>query len=210
MKQVNKVISIGANCLSLDFSKFLGIREKSPVDNFSGFNIWKAPALFTKEFKKDLFRSSYKTRKATDFELKRYYFNKIVFDFEKGFSIVHNDFESRRFRHSLKKRIRIFHKYYKKSLTDDSLWYVYSLDKMDAGLNENSLFRIKNELPKNVVSHLIILAIRTKNPLFKKYFNYYVELDGEEKYRWGDKSQGIEIADILEKQYQIKINYEKE
>ena len=37
---------------------------------------------------------------------------------------------------------------------------------------------------------------------------YYVELDNEEIYRWGDKTQGIEIANLLEKKYQVRINYE--
>jgi hypothetical protein len=44
--------------------------------------------------------------------------------------------------------------------------------------------------------------------LFQKYFKYYVEWDNEEIYRWGDKTQGIEIANLLEKKYQVRINYE--
>lgn len=210
MKNVNKIISIGANCLALDFSKYLGIRERGPVDNFAGFNIWNSTLLFNNKFKKAVFKGNYKTRPATDFELKKYYFLNKVFVFEKGFSIVHNNFDSLRFRHGLKKRIRNFQKYYKASLKDNTLWYVYSLDYLDSNLSEHNLFRIKNSLPQNVATHLICLGIRAKNPLFQNYFNYYVELESEEKYRWGDKTQAIEIANHLEEKYQIKINYKIE
>jgi|GEM_PF-6051027 len=208
MESVNKIISIGSNCISLDFPKYLGVRERGPVDNFAGFNIWNSPLLFNNEFKKAVFCDKYKSRPATAFELKKYYFEDKVFVFEKGFSIVHNNFESHRFRHGLKKRIHNFHKYYKASLKDSSLWYLYSLDYSDVNLSENNLYRIKAALPKNVVSHLICLGIRAKNPLFQKYFKYYVEWDNEEIYRWGDKTQGIEIANLLEKKYQVRINYE--
>lgn len=208
MESVNKIISIGSNCISLDFPKYLGVRERGPVDNFAGFNIWNSPLLFNNEFKKAVFCDKYKSRPATAFELKKYYFEEKVFVFEKGFSIVHNNFESHRFRHGLKKRIHNFQKYYKASLKDSSLWYLYSLDYSDVNLSENNLYRIKAALPKNVASHLICLGIRAKNPLFQKYFKYYVEWDNEEIYRWGDKTQGIEIANLLEKKYQVRINYE--
>ena len=208
MESVNKIISIGSNCISLDFPKYLGVRERGPVDNFAGFNIWNSPLLFNNEFKKAVFCDKYKSRPATAFELKKYYFEEKVFVFEKGFSIVHNNFESHRFRHGLKKRIHNFHKYYKASLKDSSLWYLYSLDYSDVNLSENNLYRIKAALPKNVASHLICLGIRAKNPLFQKYFKYYVEWDNEEIYRWGDKTQGIEIANLLEKKYHVRINYE--
>lgn len=210
MIQINKIISIGGNCISFDFTKHLGVRECGPVDNFAEFNIWKSAALFSNEIKKNIFKEKYQTRIATETEKKQFYFCSKVYTFEKGFRIVHNDFESKKFKSNLKKRIRNFHKYYKRSLKDDTLWYVYSLDYLDSELSENSLYRIKNELPKNVTSHLICLGIRAKNPLFQKYFNYYVELDSEGIYRWGDKSQGIEIANLLEQKYQIKINYEGE
>ncbi len=59
MKEINKIICIGANCISLDFSKTLGIREKGPVDNFAGFNIWNSPLLFNNEFKKIMFKDNY-------------------------------------------------------------------------------------------------------------------------------------------------------
>jgi hypothetical protein len=208
MESVNKIISIGSNCISLDFPKYLGVRERGPVDNFAGFNIWNSPLLFNNEFKKAVFCDKYKSRPATAFELKKYYFEDKVFVFEKGFSIVHNNFESHRFRHGLKKRIHNFHKYYKASLKDSSLWYLYSLDYSDVNLSENNLYRIKAALPKNVASHLICLGIRAKNPSFQKYFKYYVEWDNEEIYRWGDKTQGIEIANLLEKKYHVRINYE--
>lgn len=207
MNEINKLISIGANCLALDFTKYLGVRERGPVDNFAGFHIWNSPLLFNNEFKKAVFRGNYATKQATDLELKQYHFGNTIFVFEKGFSIVHNNFKSLKFRHELKKRIRNFHKYFKTSKKNSSLWYVYSLDYLDSELSENNLYRIKNTLPKNVTSHLICLGIRAKNPLFENYFNYYIELDSEEKYRWGDKSQGIEIANLLEQKYKIKINY---
>lgn len=207
MKSINKVISIGANCISLDFSKFLGIRERGPVDNFAGFNLWNSATLFNNELKKTLFRSKFEIRNASEFELKQYFFNSKIFVFEKGFSIVHNDFTSLKFRHDLKKRINDFHRYYKQSLRDESLWYVCSLDFLDSGLSENNLYKIKESLPKRVSSHLICLGIRAKNPLFENYFNYYVDFINEDKYRWGDKTQGMEIANFLEQKYQIKINY---
>lgn len=210
MKEINKIICIGANCISLDFSKTLGIREKGPVDNFAGFNIWNSPLLFNNEFKKIMFKDNYTVRQATPFELQKYFFNERIFVFEKGFSIVHNNFESLRFRYGLKKRIWNFHKYYKASQIDESLWYVYSLDYLDINLTENNLYKIKSSLPKNVVSHLICLGIRARNPLFKKYFNYYIEFENEQAYLWGDKMQAIKIANLLEKKYQIKINYESE
>ena len=75
MKEINKIICIGANCISLDFSKTLGIREKGPVDNFAGFNIWNSPLLFNNEFKKIMFKDNYTVRQATPFELQKYFFN---------------------------------------------------------------------------------------------------------------------------------------
>ena len=49
MIQINKIISIGGNCISFDFTKHLGVRECGPVDNFAEFNIWKSAALFSNE-----------------------------------------------------------------------------------------------------------------------------------------------------------------
>ena len=47
MRQIKKIISIGSNCIATDWAHFLGIREKSPVDNFAEFQIWKSSSLFT-------------------------------------------------------------------------------------------------------------------------------------------------------------------
>lgn len=207
MKKISKLLCIGSNCLAADFTKFLGVREKGPVDNFSKFNIWKSQDLFSTEFKKDIFKSQYKIQKATPEEKQTYFYKDEIFVFDKGFSIVHSDFRTRKFRKSIKHRIRSFKKYYKKSQKDDSLWYIYSLDYEDAFLDANSLFRIKKSLPQECSDRLIVLGIRAKNPLFKDYFNYYLELDSEKNYKWGDKSQGIEIATRLEKEYNLKIEY---
>ena len=85
MIQINKIISIGGNCISFDFTKHLGVRECGPVDNFAEFNIWKSAALFSNEIKKNIFKEKYQTRKATETEKKQFYFCSKVYTFEKGF-----------------------------------------------------------------------------------------------------------------------------
>lgn len=53
MKDIKKVICIGANCIAADITKSLGIREKGPMDNIANFPISKAYLLFNKEIKKN-------------------------------------------------------------------------------------------------------------------------------------------------------------
>ncbi len=205
---IKKVMAIGANCYGADFTKVLGVREKGPVDNIADFNIWKSPTLFNNQFKNDVFKAKYIIKQSSDVQIEKYHFFKNIFSFPNGMNIVHNDFRQLKYRMSLKKRIRKFHRYYKKSLTRNDLWYIYSLDYSDSSLSENRVMQLRNQLPAVCADRLIVLGIRAHNELFKKYFKYYVELDNEEIYRWGDKTQGIEIANLLEKKYQVRINYE--
>ena len=127
-KVIKKVMTIGANCYAADFTKVLAVRAKGPVDNIADFNIWKSPSLFNNQFKKDVFNAKYVVKQASDIQIEKYNFFKNIYSFPNGMNIVHNDFCQLKYRVSLKKRIRGFHKYFKKSLAKKDLWYIYSLD----------------------------------------------------------------------------------
>lgn len=201
METVKKIISIGANCIAADFTKALGIREKGPVDNISDFNIWKSPTLFTRQFYKDVFHSNYAIRNSSKEQIEKFHFFNKFFCFSNGMCIVHNDFRKIKFRFSLKRRIVNFRRYYKKSIKQEGLWYVYSLDYLDKQLSENRIRQVRNQLPKVCSEHLIVLAIRAHNPFFKKYFKYYLEIDNEDIYKWNSMEQALEIKDSLFNEY---------
>jgi len=206
MKDIKKVICIGANCIAADITKSLGIREKGPMDNIANFPISKAYLLFNKEIKKEFFKYRYKKRDAVKVEKEKWHFEEKIFEFRSGFSIVHNNFESKKFRFSLRKRIKNFSRFYKKSKKDNSLWYIYSLNFEDKYLNDIELTKIYKTLPKCCTERLICIGIRERNPLFEKYFKYYLELPTENDFKWGDTIQAEYFASELLKKYQIKIS----
>ena len=177
----------------------LGIRVPGPVDNISGFNIWKSHFLFDGGIKKLLFNYPYEKRDSTDSEKNKWHYWDKVFKFRRGFYIVHNDFEDKQFRKSIKKRIKNFKKYYKQSLKDESMWYIYSLSLDDENLTSEYFEELLPSLPECCRNRLICIGMRGKNPLFKEYFKYYVEFDNEDNYHWGDKDQIKEIFSELEK-----------
>ena len=202
-KNIKKLISIGANCIGADFSKSLGIREKGPVDNIAHFNIWKSFSLFDDTFKKYIFKSKYLIRDSSDIEINKYNFYKKKFIFDSGIMIVHNNFKSYKFKKSLRKRIRVFKRYYKRSLKDKTLWYLYSLEISDELLDINRIKQIKESLPPSCTERMIVLGIRAHNKRFRDVFNYYFELEDETQYKWTDKSQAFSIMKSLESEYKI-------
>lgn len=204
MKIIKKVICIGSNCIAADIMHSVGLREPSPVDNISCFNIWKSHSLFDGEFKKLLFRFPYEERKSTEQEKKQFFYGNKVFKFCRGFYIVHNDFESKKFKKSIKKRIKNFIKYYKKSLKDESLWYVYSLNIDDENLTEVFFEQLLPSLPKICRDRLICIGMRGHNSLFEKYFTYYLDCGREEDYKWHDKSESLYFIRQLEKKYNLQ------
>lgn len=200
---IRKVLSIGANCFGADFTNALGVREKGPVDNIADFNIWNSPTLFSSKFQKDVFHSKYIIKKATDEQIQKYNFFPTIFNFPNGMNIVHNNFKKINFKFSLLRRIINLKKYYKKSIKRQDYWYVYSLDFLDAELSENRVKQLCYQLPEACRAKLIILAIRARNEFFKKYFKYYLELDNEKEYRWKNKMQAEEIAELLLQKYNL-------
>lgn len=205
-KEINKIICIGANCIAANFTKSLGIRKKGPMDNIANFPISKAYLLFNNEIKKAFFKYKYEKRKSTEKEKNIFHYEDSVFSFKHGFSVVHNDFSKLSFRISLRKRILAFQRYYKKSIKDTSLWYVYSLNSEDEYLTDIDLIKIYKTLPKCCTSRLICLGIRAHNSLFEKYFNFYIELDNEKEFKWHDETQARILANELQEKYGIKIN----
>ncbi len=203
-KQIRKIICIGSNCIAADMTAALGIRVPSPVDNISGFNIWKAHFLFDGGIKKLLFKYPYEVRDSTDDEKGKWHYWDKVFKFKRGFYIVHNDFEDKVFQKSIKKRIKEFRKYYRKSLKDDSLWYIYSLSLDDENLTPEFMEQLIPSLPECCQKRLICIGMRGKNPLFRDYFNYYVEFENEDDYHWRDKNQAWKILSVLEKSCGVK------
>ncbi len=129
-KLIKKVICIGSNCIAADITNSLGIRVPSPVDNISGFNIWKSHFLFDKGIKSLFFKYPYEVRNSTEYEKEKWHYSEKVFKFKRGFYIVHNNFENFTFKRSLKKRIRDFYKYYLKSRKNKSLWYIYRMNEV--------------------------------------------------------------------------------
>ena len=48
--------------------------------------------------------------------------------------------------------------------------------------------------------------MRGKNPLFEKFFNYYIEFENEDNFKWHDKEQAKQIfADELKRKYDLEI-----
>lgn len=203
MIEIEKVICIGANCIAADIMHSIKLRIVSPVDNLSSFNIWKSHLLFSGRLKKTLFSEDYDVRPSTLFEKETYYYFDKVFSFNHGFYIVHNDFENKVFRNSLKKRIKMFRKYYKISLKNDSCWYIYSLEKEDSEIDESFMQQIFETIPKVCRERLLCLGIRGKNPLFEKYFKYYVEIN-EKDHIWGNYKNALSIIHLFEKKYDMQ------
>lgn len=203
MVEIKKIICIGSNCIVADIMNSVGIREPSPVDNISNFNIWKSHTLFDDEFEKLLFCFPYEVRDSTERERELFFYGKKVYKFKRGFYIVHNDFESKIFQQSLKKRISNFKSYYKRSLKDDSLWYVYSLNGDDVNLTDEYMQQLLPSIPDCCKSRLICLGMRGKNDLFKKYFKYYIDCGSEENFKWHDKIQALSFIEELEEKFDL-------
>lgn len=202
-KVIKKVICIGGNCIAADIMHTLGVRVPGPVDNISGFNIWKSHFLFDKGIKKLLFFYPHKVRESTESEKEKYHYWDKIFMFKRGFYIVHNNFDDRHFKKSINRRINGFYKYYKKSRKNESLWYIYSLEQDDKNLTREHLQEIKSSLPECCTSRLICIGMRGKNPLFQEFFNYYIEFESEDDYKWHDKAQALAIKKFLEKTYDL-------
>lgn len=205
MKEINKLISIGSNCIGTDIIHFAKLRVPSPVDNFSGFNIWKSHLLFNKRINRSLFREDYESRPSTKTEREKYFYFSKVFIFNHNFMIVHNDFENSRFQKALKKRIQLFYRYYRLSLNEPSLWYVYSLEENDKYIDEDFMKEIINTLPEPCRNRLICIGMRGKNQIFKKYFKYYLEFD-ESNYKWHNTSESQNIMKQYELAFGLKFN----
>ena len=201
---IKKVICIGSNCIAADIMHSVGIREPGPVDNISCFNIWKSHALFDGEFKKLLFKYPYEVRYSTRQEKDEYSYENKVFRFRRGFYIVHNDFESKKFQKSIKKRIKDFKKYYKKSIKNENLWFVYSLNLDDGNLTDEYFQQLLPSLPKECKERLICLGMRGHNNLFEKYFSYYLDCGSEKDYKWHDKENALFFIKKLEQKYNLK------
>ncbi|MCF0125879.1 MAG: hypothetical protein HUK25_04170 [Treponema sp.] len=207
MYEIKKLISIGANCIGTDIIHFSGLRVPSPVDNFSGFNIWKSHLLFNNELKHSLFREDYESRPSTTVEQKKYWYYSRVFTFNHNYMIVHNDFEDLKFKKSVKKRLNLFKGYYQLSKKESSLWYVYSLDESDKDIDENFMKEIILNLPDCCKNRLICIGMRGKNFLFEKYFRYYLEFD-ESTYYWNSEIQAKKILKRYEEAFDLKFNME--
>lgn len=203
MKKIKKLISIGSNCISANIIKSVGMREPGPVDNLNGVNVWKSQYLFSSEIKIIFFNLPYKFRKSSDFEKEKYHFLDKIYLFQHGIEIVHNNFESKKFQKSLKKRISRFHNYYRKSKKDDSLWYIYSLNPEDENLTDGEFQKIVSLLPDCCKSRLICIGIRAKNPLFEKYFKYYIEYGNEKDFKWDNRNYSEKIMKELSKKYEL-------
>lgn len=204
MKRIKKVMCIGANCIAADIMASLNLREPGPVDNISCFNIWKSHCLFDGELKKLLFKFPYEVRASTEQEKEQFFYEEKVFRFRRGFYIVHNDFESKKFRKSIRLRIKKFNEFYKKSLKDESLWYVYCLNLDDENLTDEYFQQLLPSLPEVCRSRLICLGMRGHNDLFNKYFHYYLDCGYEQNFKWHDKEQALYFIRLLEQKYEIQ------
>lgn len=203
IREIKKVICIGANCIAADITHFAGLRIPGPVDNFSSFNIWKSYLLFSGKIKKSLFYEDYEVRPSTEQEIIKHYYWDKVFSFNHGFYIVHNNFENPEYQKALKNRIKFFKYYSDLAKKDDSLWFIYSLDKEDEKIDEKFMNQIIKSLPDYCQKRLLCIGMRAKNLLFKKYFKYYCEFN-EDDYKWHDKEQAEKILNKYEKEFAIR------
>jgi len=214
MVKIKQIMSIGANCIAADIIKTLNLRKQGPVDNMNGVNICNSHMLFENKISDVFFKFPYKKRVSTSFERANYHFEDVIYNFEYGIEIVHNNFESKKFKKSLKKRIFSFNRYYKKSRRHESLWYMYSLNFNDEQLTEKDLQKIAKRLPDCCKNRLICIGMRVKNPLFEKYFKYYLECGEESEYKWNNRDCSERIFRKLEEKYglqfDLKIKKEKE
>lgn len=202
-QKIKKLICIGSNCIAADIMASLKIRFPSPVDNISAFNIWKSHLLFSGRIKKALFHEDYEVRPSTQFEKETYFYWDKIFTFNHNFLIVHNNFETKKFKKAILKRIKLFKIYYNYSKKDNTLWYVYCLNWDDEYIDETFMKEIVNSLPACCRERLICIAMRGKNVLFEKYFKYYIEFD-EKAYCWHSRKQALEIIMEYEKKYNLK------
>ncbi len=204
METIKRIINLGSNCIGTDWINSIKLREKSPVDNFAEFRLSSSVNLFNGKINNYILNNQYIKRKSTLEEKQKYFFRNEIFIFPEGFSIVHNDFESRKFRKEFKKRIRIFNRFCKKAKNNNSFWFIYSLSKEDENLSLEDINRLKNGLPKYVSDKLICLGIRGNNPGFKNVFKYYYAINKEEDFSWHDKDQAFSIVQYFETTYKLK------
>lgn len=206
MKTIKKVICIGSNCYAADITNSLNLRVSSPIDNISEFNIWKSYLLFTGKIYKVLFHEDYEIRPSSDHEKNYYRFWDTVFTFNHNFKIVHSNFLDKKYQKAIKRRIKLFKKFYKVSIYDESLWYIYSLESNDSFIDEKFMNQIYESLPEVCRSRLICLGIRGKNPLFKKFFKYYLEFE-ENTFKWNDRKQAQLIFDKFTEKFNLQFDY---
>ena len=74
MKQIAKIMTIGANCIAASFTNPTGLRVEGPVDNMGSFCIQLAPAVFDGKLKQLFFKTEYKEVASTEKDKQIYHY----------------------------------------------------------------------------------------------------------------------------------------
>ena len=166
---IDSLMCIGSACEGHEFAKKINLRIKGPVDNLDGKSFFSVIKLFDGTFEKEIQNKSYRKFKIAHPELWRTLEYGYSLD-ESGYTIVHNDITQDSVYTEMLERINIFKNYVKLAEKNPNMYFLYTVSGDDIKLKEGDIQDVLSQLPKEVVSKIIIIQDRFYNEVFTKFF----------------------------------------
>lgn len=165
---IDSLMCIGSACEGHELAKKIDLRVKGPVDNLSGKGFYVVESLFNGTLEKEVLNKSYKVSKIDHPEL--YHTRDTAYDFDCGYSMVHNDITQEETYEEMITRLNIFNKYVEKAKDNPNMYYLYTLNFTDKDLTKEDLKVMISKLPQEIVSKIIVLQTRFCNKAFTEFF----------------------------------------
>lgn len=198
MFMIEKILSLGANCISSDFAAVLNIREKSPVDWIDFYNFKNSKLLFKSNFVENFLNSKYEKKLSTPEEFFEFNFWKYNFILENQIKIVHFNFESENYKGQLKSLFENFNKYIEDAKNNDNFWFAYSLSAADEKITQKELNQLIKDYPSWILKKTLFISSWGTNKAFENTFPYYAKIKSNYSFC---KNDAFEIKKIFESKY---------
>ena len=184
-------MNIGANAPGIIFSKYMGLKLSSPIDNMQCFNFKSILNIFDGSLFDAILndkidyvheREINNCQKTDDDNYVRYYctnIDDVIFSDNYSFPTIkgnynwrtlHHNFEDNTRKNIFKNRIKLFNEFSNNLKHDD--FYLYTIAYEENTLTENEFYDTCNKLPQYVIDHMLIFYMNNKIPqMFLNNFN---------------------------------------
>lgn len=183
------IMNIGANGPGIYFSKYLGLKLQSPIDNMQCYNFKSIlnifdgslfNAILNDKIDHKHYREIENIQKTDEDNVIRYYCTtNAVFSNNYSFPTIEGNYNWRTLHHNFetdyrklefKRRISLFNEFSNNLKEDD--FYLYTIAYEEDQLTENEFYETLEKLPKYVIDHLLIFYMNNKIPsIFLNNFN---------------------------------------